>query len=72
MPQPRISSHAPGLPMASRANIDLGRRLRERKVRGAEAHLHVVDFEERLAEFFQHPLRDAPCAWTSSMTSPSI
>src|SRR5437016_12228238 len=45
--------------VAAALDIDFERRLSERKERRAEAHLHVVDLEERLAEFFQDPFQVA-------------
>ncbi len=59
MPQPRISSHCAGLADRGGADVDLDRRLGEREVRRAEAHLDVIDLEERLAEFLQHPFEVA-------------
>ena len=41
------------------ADVDLGGGLGEGEVRGAEAHLHLVDLEEGLAELLQHPLEVA-------------
>ena len=38
-------------------DVDFHRRLGEREVRGAEAHLHLVHLEERLAELLEHPLQ---------------
>ena len=40
-------------------DVDFERRLGEREERRAEAHLHAVDLEERLAEFFQDPFQVA-------------
>jgi hypothetical protein len=63
MPQPRISSQSSPSPIfispagAIAVDVDLHRRLGEGEVRGAEAHLHLVDLEERLAEFLQHPFQ---------------
>ena len=41
------------------ADVDFGRRLGEREVRGAEAHLDLIDLEEGFAELFQAPLHVA-------------
>ncbi len=49
----------PGLADRRRVDVDLHRRLGEREMRRAEPHLHLVDLEERLAEFFQAPLEVA-------------
>src|SRR5260370_11976866 len=40
-------------------DIDLERRLRERKERRAKTHLDLIDLEERLAEFLQDPFQMA-------------
>ena len=40
-------------------DVDFHRRLGEGEMRGAEAHLHVVELEERLAEFGQRPFEMA-------------
>ena len=50
---------AAGLADRGGVDVDLHRRLGEREVRGAEAHLDVVDLEERLAELLQRPLQVA-------------
>ena len=44
---------------APAADVDFHRRLGEREEARPEAHLHLVDLEERLAEFLQHPLQVA-------------
>ena len=65
MPQPRISSQslpAPILQLAAlprAADIDLGRRLGEGEVGGAEAQRQVVDLEEGAAEIDQAALEMA-------------
>ena len=48
-----------GLADRVRADVDFGGRLGERKMRGAKTHLHIVDFEERLAHFFDCPFQVA-------------
>ena len=45
--------------VAPALDVDFQRRLGEREERRAEAHLHAVDLEERLAEFFQDPFQVA-------------
>src|SRR5271166_6974784 len=42
--------------LAPALDVDLERRLGERKVRRAKAHLDLVDFEESFAELLQNPL----------------
>jgi hypothetical protein len=64
MPQPRISIQSSPSPKRTRPwsaalDVDLERGLGEREERRAEAHLHVVDLEERLAELAQDPLHVA-------------
>ena len=45
--------------VAPTLDIDLERRLRERKERRTETHLDLIDLEERLAEFLQYPFQMA-------------
>ena len=65
MPQPRISSQSFALAetdlalVAAALHVDFQRRLGEREERRPEPHLDVVDLEERLAEFLQHPFEVA-------------
>jgi hypothetical protein len=65
MPQPRISSQSSPSPKADLAlvapalDVDLERRLGERKERGPEPHVDVIDLEERLAELVQDPFEVA-------------
>src|SRR5262245_5365876 len=43
--------------VAPALDVDLERRLGEREIRRAEAHLDVIDLEERLAEFLEDPFQ---------------
>src|SRR5882724_6388087 len=43
--------------VASALDVDFERRLGERKERRAKPHLHIVDLEERLAEFLEDPFQ---------------
>ena len=45
--------------VAAALDVDFERRLGEREERRPEAHLHIVDLEERLAEFFENPFQVA-------------
>src|SRR5215467_11254508 len=40
-------------------DVELNRRLRERKERRTKTHLDLIDLEERLAEFLQNPFQMA-------------
>jgi hypothetical protein len=58
--QPRVAdpdAHLAALPRA--VDVDLHRRLGEGEVRGAEAHLGIVDLEKRPAELEQRPFEVA-------------
>src|SRR6202048_4615924 len=58
--QPVLSFAEADLTLVAPAlDIDLERRLSERKERRTESHVDVIDLEERLAEFVQDPFEVA-------------